>query len=466
MEDEEDKMKKYETRSSTTVEDLKNEKNHDQENESIIKTINSEIQTDHYEEIEKLKTANILNLEKKDEIIQSLGNENEELKDEIAKLKNELKIKNIEIDEATAAINGNQLIIEEYEGKEKQTKKENKQVNNELKTLKETVDAYKIKSEDLEGQVMENITTINSLNDYIRTLKNVNREAINRSWGEGKNNSNYDSAQSEEDKDYQEEINQRKIEENTSLATIYIGNLDQEINEEVCKTFFELEENTNINIKYKERKRTKRACKYEYNCKYGRSCKWLHMNELNESIKYAEIEVPQTEKDRCLNKDGEIIINNKIIVEEVVKNKQTNENTRMPECRYYKKGNCRFGNKCKFRHENQNIKYDKPCKYYSDGHCRQGTMCKYKHNIEMHGQENQENNYRNGNKKFQVGVEERITKLEQLIRNYFQTPQAMAPISRVPNTGIQPGFRGLGMEYPVPITQYTPYAQNPMVRNS
>ena len=144
MEDEEDKMKKYVTRSSTTDEDLKNEENHDQGNEYVIKTI-TEIQTDQYEEIEKLKTANILNLEKKDEIIQSMGNENEELKDEIAKLKNELKIKNIEIDDVTAEKNGNQLIIEEYEGKEKQTKKENKQVNNELKTLKETVDAYKIK---------------------------------------------------------------------------------------------------------------------------------------------------------------------------------------------------------------------------------------------------------------------------------------------------------------------------------
>ena len=116
MEDEEDKMKKYVTRTSTTDEDLKNEENHDQGNEYVIKTI-TEMQTDQYEEIEKLKTANILNLEKKDEIIQSLGNENEELKDEIAKLKNELKIKNIEINEATAAKNGNQLIIEEYEGK-------------------------------------------------------------------------------------------------------------------------------------------------------------------------------------------------------------------------------------------------------------------------------------------------------------------------------------------------------------
>lgn len=45
-------------------------------------------------------------------------------------------------------------------------------------------------------------------------------------------------------------------------------------------------------------------------------------------------------------------------------------------CRFYYKGNCKYGNKCKFAHTLSDMK---ACEFYNKGCCKYGTRCKFLH---------------------------------------------------------------------------------------
>ena len=69
-----------------------------------------------------------------------------------------------------------------------------------------------------------------------------------------------------------------------------MGNIDEEADEDDNKSLFGVVD-MKITLKEKERKRAKVRCNEQENCRYGRECKWIHMNELDESALYAIIEV-------------------------------------------------------------------------------------------------------------------------------------------------------------------------------
>ena len=60
-------------------------------------------------------------------------------------------------------------------------------------------------------------------------------------------------------------------------------------------------------------------------------------------------------------------------------------------CSFYRKGDCKYANRCKFKHENcpkyENCKekgcelgHPKlPCEFYKFGKCKRGNVCKFKH---------------------------------------------------------------------------------------
>ena len=106
---------------------------------------------------------------------------------------------------------------------------------------------------------------------------------------------------------------------------MYVGNLAEERDEEECINMFELERNeeikkvSNVEIKEKKRKQNKETCKEGINCKYGRKCKFIHINELEETLKYAEIILPTILKEEALQKNGTMIFGKSIIVEEISK---------------------------------------------------------------------------------------------------------------------------------------------------
>jgi hypothetical protein len=48
-------------------------------------------------------------------------------------------------------------------------------------------------------------------------------------------------------------------------------------------------------------------------------------------------------------------------------------------CNFYLKGDCKFGNKCKYSHDNKMSKADLPCQFYLKNKCTFGDKCKYQH---------------------------------------------------------------------------------------
>src|SRR5437867_4219680 len=50
-------------------------------------------------------------------------------------------------------------------------------------------------------------------------------------------------------------------------------------------------------------------------------------------------------------------------------------------CRYYQQGYCKFGQHCKYMHDNPKQQTDKICKYYEQGYCRLEKYCNFKHEI-------------------------------------------------------------------------------------
>ena len=246
----------------------------------------------------------------------------------------------------------------------------NKQIKNlrekDIKNLSEQVKTYKEKAEEEESKVEENRRTINSLNEYLSDLKKVNKDLIN-----GKDRSERQKERNSNERNEMEEqiynTHQKKVE-------IYVGNIDDEIEETDLRTIFD-DDDAKITIKRKERKPTRVRCKNEDDCRYGHSCKFIHMKELQESIKYAIIEVNENKKDDILKYDGEVIGGNEIIVEErknpnIIDN---NKGMKRSICKYYKEGRCNRGIECWFEHP-------KECMFYKKtGNCRFGEQCKYVH---------------------------------------------------------------------------------------
>ena len=125
-------------------------------------------------------------------------------------------------------------------------------------------------------------------------------------------------------------------------------------------------------VKEKVRKKTKQACREEDSCKYGHNCRFLHMKELNETTKYAIIEIPQTEKEDMLRKDGKKVMSKNVILEEINNVQKDESEIRSKVCTFYLNRKCSKGNGCSYRHP-------KECRDFLSGQCKYGKECKFAH---------------------------------------------------------------------------------------
>ncbi len=64
---------------------------------------------------------------------------------------------------------------------------------------------------------------------------------------------------------------------------------------------------------------------------YGRKCKFIHNIELNESIIYAEVIIPESIKDEIIKMDGIMLKGNNVVIEEIRKATKL--------CKFYLQGN-------------------------------------------------------------------------------------------------------------------------------
>ena len=374
--------------------------------DQIIKKLEEEGQMLR-QEILMLQQANTENLEKKDKVIINLDGEREYMKDSVVKLQSELKVKNNAAKELGAELHAKEMIIKEHEEKEKGSKKETVALQKEIKIMKESMSNFKTKCEQLEAEVIEAKTTIGSLNDYINTLKEVNKDALKRlteTKDEGDNKVKINEWSS---------IAEVEKEEEHNMVKLYIGNLSNDTDKSKLEEVLGLESTLSlIELKQKRRKLRKQTCKFEATneCRYGRKCKFVHIKELEETVTYGEVTIPAELKNDVLQCDGLLVDNHKIIVEEI-KNVRLNGSTQ---------GN--QGNQGNVRNA------QRQCKYYRNGNCKKKEQCKFLHI---------DNPATTKNQNFHEGVmEQRIEKLEEMVRNFFstlqQTPPYRAPIPQGP----------------------------------
>ena len=124
---------------------------------------------------------------------------------------------------------------------------------NEGKTLKETIEKFKTKCEQLEGEVIETKTTITTLNEYINTLTDVNKDAVKNWVNSDKSSSIKEYNHRNNDDDSEKEQTPRKCE----TCEMYIGDMTKEVTEEVIKDVFGLQHTevvSKVNIMEKKTK--------------------------------------------------------------------------------------------------------------------------------------------------------------------------------------------------------------------
>ena len=129
----------------------------------------------------------------------------------------------------------------------------------------------------------------------------------------------------------------------------------------------------------KDRKLTRVLCRYGQECRFKHLCKFQHNEHLEESNKYAIVEVDESVKDDILSYDGHSLIENKMIIEEC---HRTEENKTLRKvCKFYMQSKCKKGKDCGYAHpmECRNYKRTRSCNY--------GNNCKY-----LHRQNNEKNN--------------------------------------------------------------------------
>ena len=98
------------------------------------------------------------------------------------------------------------------------------------------------------------------------------------------------------------------------------------------------------------------------------------------------------------------------------------------ECRYNRKGNCKKGKQCEYKHtqdeENPGNKDNEEknnkeivCKYYKTGNCMKGERCEYKHTREEMTQKTEAKNEVEGMQKNLHSLKERIQMQTQTMMN-------------------------------------------------
>ena len=354
------------------------------------------------EEIESLRNENknifeknIENLELKDDVINEMQQENETQQDIIQQLRNENK-------QINAEKNGAELLLQEKSEEtkklsgdknalEKQIKKKEKDDKKEIDKLKEDVQLFKQKVEENEGISNQTNRTINNLNQYLEDLRDANKRLLTRG-NEIKeshrrqeeisiNDSIHMLASRNGNQEYNNQQDERQHEE--MKVKIYVGNIDEAANEEDIRKVLELDRNDKVEIKVKTRKQTKQGCREEEYCEYKHFCKFVHLQELYETMKYAAIEVGESRKDYVLRKDGYEFMEKDIIVEEYPKISET-RNTNTKVCSFYLKRKCSKGTQCTYRHP-------KECTYYKQtGQCKYEKNCKFAHMKNQHQNQNLE----------------------------------------------------------------------------
>ena len=114
---------------------------------------------------------------------------------------------------------------------------------------------------------------------------------------------------------------------------------------------------------------TKQLCREEP-CKYGHNCRFIHAKELNETTKYAIIEIPQREKLNLMKKDGKRLMSKELIIEEI--NQVNQGEVRNKVCTFYLNHSCTKGSRCNYKHP-------KECRDFGSGQCRYGSKCNFAH---------------------------------------------------------------------------------------
>ena len=76
------------------------------------------------------------------------------------------------------------------------------------------------------------------------------------------------------------------------------------------------------------------------------------------------------------------------VLSEIVKNQRMRKESQRPvktvqPCKFFLRGNCRFGNQCRFKHPytNDSEKQTEICVFFQRGYCRYGNSCHFRHDI-------------------------------------------------------------------------------------
>ena len=317
---------------------------------------------------------------------------------------------------------------------EKQSKKKEKDDKKEKDNLKEDVRIFKEKVEEMEGISSQNSKTIINLNQYLEDLREVNKKLVvngrgNEKYSDSqrisiddkipiivhKNNYEYNYEYNNQNEGHYEEMKEMEI-------RIYVGNIDESATEEEIKRILELNRNDKVEIKVKRRKQTKQVCREEGNCRYKHFCKYVHLDELYETMKYAVIEVGVSKKNEVLSKDGYRINEKEIIVEEYPRiGDKKITNTKV--CTFFLQKKCNKGNQCTYRHP-------KECTFYKEtGNCRYANNCRFAHMKKQNGEQVEGTMLKNQNLEQMEGMMRYMAQF--LPRTPMFVPQNLTqPISR------------------------------------
>lgn len=253
-------------------------------------------------------------------------------------------------------------------------KQQIKEKNKEISTLKENCKTYEDKLESLVTELMSKERVTSHLCENLETLKFINKEL---------------ELQLERIKTEMDDIK-----EDTKVKG---DNMTPEFENDVIR----IED-------------SKRWCKHGERCTMGQQCKFQHKKVTTENELHPNDAYDQTHVSIQAIDDKEVIIADEDIISEKcngpyandtdqAKDSQTfdepeqeksesknnfNFDKRSKECKFYVKGHCRYGDKCKFKHSESDIESASVnsmksiiCKYYLHGRCNFGQTCKFKHDI-------------------------------------------------------------------------------------
>ncbi|GES91313.1 zinc finger CCCH domain-containing protein 55 isoform X1 [Rhizophagus clarus] len=122
-------------------------------------------------------------------------------------------------------------------------------------------------------------------------------------------------------------------------------------------------------------------------------------------LEHEEGEIPQEEPSNISNENDESISNNNIDTNIGEASEATVERrSDIPLCRYFARGICRYGENCRYSHDDQleqngqgqgfqngdnevqkfgvltHPRSSTPCRFFAKGYCRYGDDCKFSHN--------------------------------------------------------------------------------------